>query len=69
MHTVLINTNDIIDIFDVNGGNMGGACSLLVTAGSDERASSEGTAGGARAEGRLLASSGFLREGGCQIIM
>jgi len=34
-----------------------------VTAGRDERASSEGAAGGARAEDRLLAGSGFPREG------
>jgi len=33
-----------------------------VTVGSDERALSEGAEGGARAEGRLLAGSGFPRE-------
>ena len=44
MHTVLINTCDIIYIYLMLLGGTGEACSLLVTAGSDERASEEGRA-------------------------
>ena len=45
MHTALINTN-MIYIFDVNEGNWGRACSLLVTTSNDECALSEGATGG-----------------------
>ena len=45
MHSVLINTSDMIYIFDVNRGKWGRACSLLVTTSNDECALLEGMHG------------------------
>ena len=64
IHILLINTNSMICIFDINGGNWWRACSLSLTASNvSSSAAKRGVHTGARRAGGCLPALGFWERG------